>query len=77
MAKILVEEGTRDVPLGTPLCIIVEKASDIPAFADYRDAGVADVKPPSPVLPPSPVRTSSVVPSVMGGNHEVPTSVFT
>ncbi|XP_060107653.1 dihydrolipoyllysine-residue acetyltransferase component of pyruvate dehydrogenase complex, mitochondrial [Heteronotia binoei] len=55
LAKILVEEGTRDVPLGTPLCIIVEKESDIPAFADYRDAGVADVKPPTPGLPPSPV----------------------
>ncbi|XP_077161452.1 dihydrolipoyllysine-residue acetyltransferase component of pyruvate dehydrogenase complex, mitochondrial isoform X2 [Paroedura picta] len=55
LAKILVEEGTRDVPLGTPLCIIVEKESDIAAFADYRDAGVADVKPPTPVLPQSPV----------------------
>nr|XP_056716205.1 dihydrolipoyllysine-residue acetyltransferase component of pyruvate dehydrogenase complex, mitochondrial [Euleptes europaea] len=55
LAKILVAEGTRDVPLGTPLCIIVEKESDIPAFADYRDAGVADVKPPAPVLPPSPM----------------------
>ncbi|XP_054853776.1 dihydrolipoyllysine-residue acetyltransferase component of pyruvate dehydrogenase complex, mitochondrial [Eublepharis macularius] len=55
LAKILVAEGTRDVPLGTPLCIIVEKESDIPAFADYRDAGVIDIKPPTPVLPPSPV----------------------
>ncbi|KAL8173562.1 UNVERIFIED_CONTAM: hypothetical protein K2H54_007969, partial [Gekko kuhli] len=56
LAKILVEEGTRDVPLGTPLCIIVEKESDIPAFADYRDVGAADVKPPTPprILPPSP-----------------------
>ncbi|XP_042330814.1 dihydrolipoyllysine-residue acetyltransferase component of pyruvate dehydrogenase complex, mitochondrial [Sceloporus undulatus] len=55
LAKILVAEGTRDVPLGTPLCIIVEKESDIPAFADYRDAGVADIKPPMPPPPPSPM----------------------
>lgn len=53
LAKILVSEGTRDVPLGTPLCIIVEKESDIPAFADYRDTGVADIKPQAP--PPSPL----------------------
>lgn len=56
LAKILVPEGTRDVPLGTPLCIIVEKESDIPAFADYKDAGVAEMKPPLPSTPPlSPV----------------------
>ncbi|OXB70714.1 UNVERIFIED_CONTAM: hypothetical protein H355_005315 [Colinus virginianus] len=56
LAKILVPEGTRDVPLGTTLCIIVEKESDIPAFADYRATAVTDMKaqvPPPP--PPSPV----------------------
>lgn len=62
LAKILVPEGTRDVPLGTPLCIIVEKESDIPAFADYRDAGLVDIKPP--VLPPSPVGTTFSVMSL-------------
>ncbi|XP_033027333.1 dihydrolipoyllysine-residue acetyltransferase component of pyruvate dehydrogenase complex, mitochondrial [Lacerta agilis] len=62
LAKILVSEGTRDVPLGTPLCIIVEKESDIPAFADYKDAGVADIKPP--VLPPqSPAAGATPTPS--------------
>ncbi|XP_042538684.1 dihydrolipoyllysine-residue acetyltransferase component of pyruvate dehydrogenase complex, mitochondrial [Dipodomys spectabilis] len=54
LAKILVPEGTRDVPLGTPLCIIVEKEADIAAFADYRPTGVTDLKPqaPPPVSPP-------------------------
>ncbi|EPQ01843.1 Dihydrolipoyllysine-residue acetyltransferase component of pyruvate dehydrogenase complex, mitochondrial [Myotis brandtii] len=52
LAKILVPEGTRDVPLGTPLCIIVEKEADIPAFADYRPTGVTDLKPQAP--PPTP-----------------------
>ncbi|XP_013926228.1 PREDICTED: dihydrolipoyllysine-residue acetyltransferase component of pyruvate dehydrogenase complex, mitochondrial [Thamnophis sirtalis] len=61
LAKILIAEGTRDVPLGTVLCIIVEKESDIPAFADYRDAGIADIKPPvsPPTLPPSPAAAVS------------------
>ncbi|KYO35704.1 dihydrolipoyllysine-residue acetyltransferase component of pyruvate dehydrogenase complex, mitochondrial [Alligator mississippiensis] len=56
LAKILVAEGTRDVPLGTPLCIIVEKESDIPAFADYRETGIVDIKPQAPIQPaPSPM----------------------
>ncbi|XP_048838717.1 dihydrolipoyllysine-residue acetyltransferase component of pyruvate dehydrogenase complex, mitochondrial [Brienomyrus brachyistius] len=57
LAKILVTEGTRDVPLGTPLCIIVEKEADIKAFAQYVETGVAEIKvpPPTPisVVPPS------------------------
>ncbi|KAM9728521.1 dihydrolipoyllysine-residue acetyltransferase component of pyruvate dehydrogenase complex, mitochondrial [Menidia menidia] len=48
LAKILVAEGTRDVPLGAPLCIIVEKESDIAAFKDYVETGVVDVPPPPP-----------------------------
>lgn len=58
LAKILVPEGTRDVPLGTTLCIIVEKEADIPAFADYQETAVADMKAqvPPPPPPPPPVR---------------------
>lgn len=52
LAKIMVSEGTRDVPLGTPLCIIVERESDIAAFKDYVETGVADVSSPPP--PPAP-----------------------
>lgn len=61
LAKILVAEGTRDVPLGTPLCIIVEKESDIAAFKDYVETGVVEVAAPPPppaaapaAAPPSP-----------------------
>jgi len=56
MAKIMVAEGTRDVPLGTPLCIIVEKESDISAFADYVETGVAASPPPAP----APVKSSDI-----------------
>lgn len=55
LAKILVSEGTRDVPLGTPLCIIVEKESDIGAFKDYVETGVVDVSTPPPAPTPTPV----------------------
>ncbi|MCI4386586.1 hypothetical protein PGIGA_G00064150 [Pangasianodon gigas] len=57
LAKIMVSEGTRDVPLGTPLCIMVEKESDIQAFADYVETGVATSPPPAPApvaAPPAP-----------------------
>lgn len=55
LAKILISEGTRDVPLGTPLCIIVEKESDIGAFKDYVETGVVDVSTPPPAPTPTPV----------------------
>ncbi|XP_043532611.1 dihydrolipoyllysine-residue acetyltransferase component of pyruvate dehydrogenase complex, mitochondrial isoform X2 [Chiloscyllium plagiosum] len=66
LAKILVAEGTRDVPLGTTLCVIVEKESDISAFADYVETGVADTKPqPSPpTLPASVVQQPVAAPTV-------------
>lgn len=54
LAKIMVPEGTRDVPLGTPLCIIVEKESDIAAFKDYVETGVAEVSTPPPAPAPTP-----------------------
>ncbi|XP_073513224.1 dihydrolipoyllysine-residue acetyltransferase component of pyruvate dehydrogenase complex, mitochondrial isoform X2 [Phyllobates terribilis] len=58
LAKILIAEGSRDVPLGTPLCIIVEKESDVGSFADYKEVAAAvDIKPqpaPAAALPPAP-----------------------
>ena len=66
LAKIMVAEGTRDVPLGTPLCIIVEKESDIAAFKDYVETGVAEVStpPPAPAPASTPVRhTQSFCPN--------------
>ncbi len=56
LAKILISEGTRDVPLGTPLCIIVEKESDISVFADYVETGLAASPPPAPI----PVKSSDI-----------------
>lgn len=40
VAKLLFEENAKDVPLGTPMAIIVESREDIAAFANY-DAGSA------------------------------------
>ena len=35
IAKILFSEGTKDIPLGTPLAILVENEADIAAFKDF------------------------------------------
>lgn len=62
LAKILVPEGTKDVPLGTPLCIIVEKQEDIPAFADYRPTEVTGLKPQAAAPVPPPVAAAPPTP---------------
>lgn len=35
LAKILKPEGSKDVPLGNPVCIVVDDAKDVAAFKDY------------------------------------------
>ncbi|ODM98631.1 Dihydrolipoyllysine-residue acetyltransferase component of pyruvate dehydrogenase complex, mitochondrial [Orchesella cincta] len=58
LAKILVQAGSKDVPIGKLVCIIVENADDVAAFKDYKDAGgsaaAAPKKADSPVSSPSP-----------------------
>lgn len=63
LAKIMVQEGTRDVPLGAPLCIIVEKESDIAAFSDYVETGVAEVSTPPPAPAPAAASPAAAVPA--------------
>ncbi|KAE8287534.1 Dihydrolipoyllysine-residue acetyltransferase component of pyruvate dehydrogenase complex [Larimichthys crocea] len=63
LAKIMVPEGTRDVPLGTPLCIIVEKESDIAAFKDYVETGLAEVSTPAPAPTATPAPAAAPAPS--------------
>lgn len=44
LARILLKTGTRDVPVGKPLAVVVEKAGDVAAFKDYTandDSGAA------------------------------------
>ncbi|XP_021782228.1 dihydrolipoyllysine-residue acetyltransferase component of pyruvate dehydrogenase complex, mitochondrial isoform X2 [Papio anubis] len=72
LAKILVPEGTRDVPLGTPLCIIVEKEADISAFADYRPTEVTDLKPQAPPPTPPPVATVPPTPQPLAPTPSAP-----
>ncbi|GIX81483.1 dihydrolipoyllysine-residue acetyltransferase component of pyruvate dehydrogenase complex, mitochondrial [Caerostris extrusa] len=84
LAKVLVPAGTKDVPLGKLLCIIVSNEEDIAAFKDFVDSGEA-VKPaaakpasptpaaPTPSAPPtaSPPQPISVSPSPASGASRI------
>ncbi|XP_059158007.1 dihydrolipoyllysine-residue acetyltransferase component of pyruvate dehydrogenase complex, mitochondrial-like [Physella acuta] len=47
LAKIFVPEGSKDVPLGKLLCIIVSSESDVAAFKDYVPSPSDDQPPPA------------------------------
>jgi len=59
LAKILISAGTKDIPIGKPLCIIVQDVGDISKFESYEPS-VAESEAPSapppatPVAPPPP-----------------------
>lgn len=40
LAKILVQAGQKDVPIGQLVCIIVENEADVAAFKDFKDTGM-------------------------------------
>ncbi|KAK7085320.1 hypothetical protein SK128_010693 [Halocaridina rubra] len=63
LAKILVSAGTKDIPLGQLLCIIVSDEKDVAAFKDYQPPA-EDAAPPAPaaaVPPPPPAPTPTPV----------------
>jgi len=51
MAKIILPAGSRDVKLGTLVCIIVEEKDDVAAFADYSPEAAAEA-PAAPAAEP-------------------------
>lgn len=55
VAKLLYPEGTKDIPLGKPLVIIVEDEEDIAAFADYVPEEGASPAPTPAAATPEPV----------------------
>lgn len=72
LAKIMVPAGTKDVPIGKLVCILVPDQASVAAFKNFVDdsppvaraAKPAAVPPPSP-MPPPPVVEPSVPPAVV------------
>lgn len=52
LAKILIPGGTKDVPIGKLLCIIVPEQSSVSAFANFTDSGASAAAAPPPPPPP-------------------------
>ncbi|KAL6948675.1 pyruvate dehydrogenase complex dihydrolipoamide acetyltransferase component (E2) [Hanseniaspora vineae] len=48
LAKTLVPEGTKDLPINTPIAVYVENESDVPAFADFKVEAAPAKKAPAP-----------------------------
>lgn len=60
VAKLLHPDGTKDLPLGTVLAIVVDDEDDIAAFADYTDDGGAAATPAAASTPePAAAATSA------------------
>lgn len=54
LAKILYQAGSKDIPVGKLVCIIVENQDDVAAFKDYKDDGGSAPAAPKPAAAPSP-----------------------
>merc|ERR1719376_1432288 len=63
LAKIFIEAGTRDIPIGKLLCIIVEEQEDVAKFADFDASSVSsEAAAPAPPAPAAaPVQRSAPV----------------
>jgi len=60
VAKILVSAGSQDVPVGTPLIVLVEDSDDVDAFKDYEGAVAPSAAAP---VPAAPVPVTSAAPA--------------
>ncbi|XP_066140220.1 dihydrolipoyllysine-residue acetyltransferase component of pyruvate dehydrogenase complex, mitochondrial isoform X1 [Euwallacea fornicatus] len=65
LAKILIPAGSKDVPVGKLVCVIVENESDIAAFKDFKDDGTGPSKSSAAAAPVStvPIPVAPVPPS--------------
>ncbi|GMM36264.1 dihydrolipoyllysine-residue acetyltransferase [Saccharomycopsis crataegensis] len=65
LAKVLVEDGTKDLPVGTPIGVYVENADDVAAFADFTaaDAGAAPAAAPAAKEEAAPAPAAAATPA--------------
>ena len=57
---MLYDAGTKDLPLGTVLAVLVEEEDDVGAFKDFKAESSESAGPPTPVkAEPTPAATQS------------------
>merc|ERR1719420_1507384 len=54
LAKVFIEAGSKDIPIGKLLCIIVENQEDVEKFKGFVDDGTDAPTSAAPPPPPSP-----------------------
>lgn len=64
LAKIMIQAGQKDIPVGKLVCIIVENEGDVAAFKDFKDdgAGAAPAAAAAPSPPPAAAPTPVAAP---------------
>ena len=67
VAAILFDEGSKDIPLGTAMAIIVDSKDDIAAFANYK-AGDESAS-PAPAQEAAPTPQAAAAPSAPATNY--------
>jgi len=68
VAKLLYEAGTKDIPLGKLLAILVDDKDDIAAFADFADDGAAATPQAAPAASePTPAAPAAPTPAASSG----------
>lgn len=65
LAKIFLEAGAKDIPIGRLLCIIVENAEDVAKFADFADDGSMVGSAPASAPPPPEPKAAAPVPAAV------------
>nr|CAG4639319.1 EOG090X08YX [Daphnia magna] len=69
LAKIMIPAGSKDVPIGKLVCIIVDNAEDVAAFKDFKDDGTA-----ATASAPTTLQTETITPSQPASALSAPTS---
>ena len=65
LAKILITEGTSDLPVGTPIAVLVEEAEDIAAFVDFVPPSIVVDAPAAAAAPVVDVAAAAAAPVVV------------
>lgn len=63
LAKIIIPAGTKDVPLGKLLCILVYNQEDVAAFKSFVDDGAGAPAPPKAAAAPAPAPAPAAAPA--------------
>jgi len=62
LAKVFIEAGTRDIPIGKLLCIIVEEQEDVAKFADFDASSAVEAAAPAAPAPATPAAAAPAPP---------------